>query len=661
MLADDARQMVDSLQRHDSLTATALLRAPLFGVVDEHAAHRPRRHRQEMITTTPLDAIEPGEPEIRLMNQRIGLERVPGAFPGELPVGDAAQALMQQREYLAQRHRVAFASPVKQLCNVARLARARPLLHSSSDVQPVVNHGVRATGRPEHHRQFRMLIHTHEGGSRRQIGSPRAEALAGLPLPRFSIATKFGAMPNHLLSRVRRGAVLVVGLLTTAVLNVAPAQQATNPSALTARPSPEWVRQAVVYEVNERAFSDAGTFNAITNRLDDLKKLGVSVLWLMPVHPIGQLNKKGSIGSPYAVRDYYDVNPAFGTKDDLKRLVRAAHQRGLKVIIDIVANHTAWDAVMMKTPTYYVRDASGKVLSPYDWTDVAKLDYSNSATRRYMLDMLEMWIREYDLDGFRCDVAGDVPTTFWDEARDELARIKPDIFMLAEAHKPDLLVKAFDMDYSWPLYGALAAVVEGGRPAALIRGEWEAERATYPRGALHLRFTENHDEKRAIARFGERGALAAAALMFTLDGVPLMYNGQEAGDVTESGAPALFEKMAVFWQGAERRPEIVAFFKDIIPLRRAHPALLDGSVQWVANSDYDRVLTYLRHSDREDVLVAVNLSNKPFFGTVEAPGSGFTEITPRPPNQPVAGAERPIGLPALSLDAWGYRMFLRRP
>ncbi|HEX4684815.1 MAG TPA: alpha-amylase family glycosyl hydrolase [Gemmatimonadaceae bacterium] len=467
-------------------------------------------------------------------------------------------------------------------------------------------------------------------------------------------------MPTLVFNRVYRGALLAVALFAAALpATVAGAQQAADIAALTARPSPEWVRHAVVYEVNERDFSDAGTFNAITSRLDDLSKLGVTVLWLMPVHPIGQLNKKGSIGSPYAVRDYYDVSPAFGTKDDLKRLVRAAHQRGLKVVIDIVANHTSWDAVMMKTPAYYVRDASGKVQSPYDWTDVAKLDYSNAATRRYMLDMLAMWIRDYDLDGFRCDAAAEVPTSFWDAARDELARIKPDIFLLAEAHKPDLLVKAFDMDYSWPMYGALASVVEGGRRAEIIRGEWEAERATYPRGALHLRFTENHDEKRAIARFGERGAVAAAALMFTLDGVPLMYNGQEAGDVTESGAPALFEKMPVFWQGAERRPEVVAFFKNIIPLRRAHPALLDGNVRWLANSDDGRVLTYIRHSGGEDVLIAVNLSNKPFSGTVEAQGADYTEITPRTPGQRADSTMRTAALPALSLDAWGYRIFSR--
>jgi len=436
------------------------------------------------------------------------------------------------------------------------------------------------------------------------------------------------------------------------VASPAHSQPGSDVSRLSARPSAAWVRDAVIYELNPRTFSSAGTFNGVTARLDDLRALGVTVVWLMPIHPIGQDKKKGSIGSPYAVRDYMDVNPAYGTKDDLRRLVSEAHKRGLKVIIDIVANHTAWDNKLMATPAFYRRDAQGRILSPYDWTDVAALDYGNPALRKYMTDMLKYWLREFDLDGFRCDVAGEVPTDFWEQARAELEKIKPEIMMLAEAHKPDLLVKAFDLDYSWPFYGALADVMMAGRSASAIRAEWEVERATYPRGALHMRFTENHDEKRAIARFGERGALAAGALVFTLDGVPLLYNGQEAGDVTESGAPALFERMPVFWQGVERRPEIAAFFRGAVALRREHSALRQGPTVWLHNSDEDRVLTYLRRDERDEFLVAINFSNRPFSGTVEASGS-FTEVATG------ANASRSVGLPALALDAWGFRIFRR--
>ncbi|HYJ89348.1 MAG TPA: alpha-amylase family glycosyl hydrolase, partial [Pyrinomonadaceae bacterium] len=303
-------------------------------------------------------------------------------------------------------------------------------------------------------------------------------------------------------------------------------------SKLQARAPRDWVRDGVVYEIYPRAFSQQGDFNGITARLDGLKELGVTILWLMPIHPIGQLKKKGTIGSPYAVRDYYGINPDYGSKEDLKHLISEAHKRGMKVIIDIVANHTSWDSVLMQHPEFYKRDAKGNITYPYDWYDIAALDYRNQQLRRYMTDMLKYWIREFDLDGFRCDVAGEVPTDFWENARVELDKIKPDILMLAEAHKAELLVKGFELDYSWPLHSALTDVLQGRKPASDIRTAWENEVKEWPRNSTHMRFSDNHDERRAIARFGERGALAASALVFTLDGVPLLYNGMEVGDST---------------------------------------------------------------------------------------------------------------------------------
>ncbi len=423
--------------------------------------------------------------------------------------------------------------------------------------------------------------------------------------------------------------------------------------ALDARSVAPWVRDGVIYELNVRTFSNEGTFNAVTARLPELQRLGVTVIWLMPIHPIGQVKRKGTIGSPYAVRDYMDVNPAFGTKADLKRLVTEAHRVGLKVVIDIVANHTAWDNVLMKTPSYYERDSRGQIVSPYDWTDVAALNYDNPALRKYMGEMLQYWLRDFDLDGFRCDVAGEVPTDFWELARKELEKIKPDIMLLAESHEPELLVNAFDLDYGWPGYHAVKDAILGNRSARAVRDEWEAERGRYPRGALHLRMSDNHDEKRALAFFGERAALAASALVFTMDGVPLLYNGMEVGDVTESFAPALFEKLPVYWGVRDRRPEFPRFYEGIIPLRRAHPALRAGATTWMRNADEDRVVTFVRHDAAEEVLVAVNLSNRLFVGTVEVAGSGYVEITPG------VGAGRAAPLPALSLDAWGFRIFRR--
>ena len=410
-----------------------------------------------------------------------------------------------------------------------------------------------------------------------------------------------------------------------------------------ARPVRDWVRDGVIYEIYPRAFSPQGNFNAITARLDELKDLGVTILWLMPIHPIGQEKKKGTIGSPYAVRDYYAINPEYGTAADLKRLVREAHSRGLKVIIDIVANHTSWDSVLMKHPEFYKRDDKGKITYPYDWFDIAALNYSNRELRRYMTDMLKYWIREFDLDGFRCDVAAELPTDFWENARRELEQVKPDIVMLAEAHKAELMVSAFDLDYSWPMHSALTQVLQGRAPATVLREEWEKEVKEWPRGALHMRFSDNHDERRAIARFGEPAALAASALVFSLDGVPMLYNGMEVGDTTESGAPALFEKLPIFWSIAERRPEFPKFYKQLIALRRSSVALRRGSLEWLRNSDEARVVTFLRRSGDEEVLVAINFSNRPFFGSVEV-------------GNPASFGE---GLPVLSMDAWGSRFIER--
>ena len=403
----------------------------------------------------------------------------------------------------------------------------------------------------------------------------------------------------------------------------------------TARPVRDWVRDGVIYEIYPRAFSQQGNFNAITARLDELKDLGVTILWLMPIHPIGQEKKKGTIGSPYAVRDYYGINPDYGTSDDLKRLIHEAHARGLKVIIDIVANHTSWDSALMKHPEFYKHDAQGNITYPHDWYDIAALNYENQQLRGYMTDMLKYWIREFDLDGFRCDVAGEVPTDFWENARRELEQIKPDIVMLAEAHKAELQVKAFDLDYSWPLHTALTNVLQGRGSASDLRDEWKKEVKEWPRGALHMRFSDNHDERRAIARFGEPGALAASAFMFTLDGVPMLYNGMEVGATTESGAPALFEKLPIFWPIAERRPEFPKFYKQMMAMRKGSVALRRGTLEWLKNSDESRVVTFRRRVPGDEVLVAINFSNRPFTGRV-------------------------IGGPRLSLAAWGYRFIRNR-
>ncbi|MEY4386937.1 MAG: hypothetical protein RLY20_2220, partial [Verrucomicrobiota bacterium] len=262
-------------------------------------------------------------------------------------------------------------------------------------------------------------------------------------------------------------------LLVVAVLGVLPITHPlraaeTEAVVTSARKSPDWLKSAVAYEIFPRNFSQAGDFNAITARLDELKDLGVDILWLMPIHPTGQKLKKGTVGSPYCVRDFYGVNPDYGTPAGFKRLVQQAHARGMKVILDIVTGHTAWDnALITEHPEFYQKNASGQIIPPNPaWTDVAGLNYTNQALRSYMIDVMKYWVKDFGVDGFRCDVAYTVPTDFWEAARAELDKVNPQLVILADAGaKPALLSKAFDMDYSWHLSFTLNQVMGSVSPA----------------------------------------------------------------------------------------------------------------------------------------------------------------------------------------------------
>ena len=441
-------------------------------------------------------------------------------------------------------------------------------------------------------------------------------------------------------------------LLLTLSLRAEP----TDYSRVEAHPVPGWIRDSVVYEIFPRAFSASGNFAGITARLDELQDLGVDVLWLMPIHPLGREKAKGTIGSPYAVRDYYGINPDYGTKDDLHRLVDGAHQRGMYVIIDIVANHTSWDSVMLTHPAYYKHDAAGHVISPQpDWSDVAGLDYTNPETRQYMRDMLQYWVRDFKLDGIRCDVASEVPTDFWEAVRRDLESIRPGVFLLAEASKPELLVNAFDADYAWPMLGGLNRVLQEGAPASELHRVWEQEeRRKFPQHAMHLRISDDHDEPRAIARFGWKAGLAASAMMFTLDGLPLLYNGMEVGDTTESGDPALFEKLPVFW-APKQRSNFRETYRQLIALRKQHAALHTEDVTWLANSDPRDLVSYLRRDANEEIVVVVNFSNRPAAGSVDVGHGGEFRVVAAAPGSAGSGAE----LPEVALGAFDWRIYQR--
>jgi glycosidase len=461
--------------------------------------------------------------------------------------------------------------------------------------------------------------------------------------------------------------VLVFALLAICALPRSFADDAV--SRATALQAPDWLRDGLIYEVFPRAFSARGDFNGVTAQIDRLKALGVNVVWLMPIHPLGKEKAKGTIGSPYAVRDYDAIDPAYGTAEDFKRLVAAAHQRGMKVFIDIVANHTAWDSVLIsKHADWYTHDSSGRIVPPNpDWVDVADLDYSKPALRDYMKGMLVRWARDFALDGFRLDYAAGVPRDFWESVRAELDRLRPGIVLLCESDEPSLLVRACEIDYGWDFYHTVSSAIAGQVPASDVRAIWEKAEAKYPRGALRLRFSDNHDQLRAAGNFGLPAALAASGLMYTLDGVPLLYNGMEVGDNTESAAPALFEKATIDWGMAERRPQVMPFYQALASMRRSHPALTRGAVRWLSNTDEKRVLTFERTVDKESLVVAVNLSSQPFSGRIEGVSGAYQEITPAlapagaMSNSASQKAANPaVALPAVNLGPWQFRVFSRR-
>ncbi|MCU0990130.1 MAG: alpha-amylase family glycosyl hydrolase [Xanthomonadales bacterium] len=264
-----------------------------------------------------------------------------------------------------------------------------------------------------------------------------------------------------------------LALAFCALASTAPASdEAYMPEPYVKIQHPEWSRDAVIYQINTRQFTPEGTFDAAATQLPRLRELGVDILWLMPVQPIGEKNRKGSLGSPYSIRDYVGVNPEFGDLDSLKRFVAAAHEHGFRVILDWVANHTAWDNPLLEQhPEWYARDWKGDFYPPpwTDWSDVVTLDYDQPGLRHYMTEAMKWWVSEVGMDGFRADVAGFVPLDFWENLRAELDAIRP-VFMLAEWEQRDLHARAFDMTYAWGFYNTLHNIAQGKADVGALTG-----------------------------------------------------------------------------------------------------------------------------------------------------------------------------------------------
>lgn len=380
---------------------------------------------------------------------------------------------------------------------------------------------------------------------------------------------------------------------------------------------PEWSYNKTIYEVNVRQYSDEGSFSGFEKHLPELKDLGVGILWFMPIQPIGEKNRKGSLGSYYSVKDYKAVNPEFGSLRAFKLLIKEIHRMGMYVILDWVANHTAWDNEwVMEHPDFYTKDSLGNIISPNpDWTDVADLDYNNMALRDSMIEALKFWVQECDIDGYRCDVAGMVPIDFWVKARTELEKIKP-VFMLAEWETPEMC-KAFDMTYDWKMFDTMNDVVKGTKNANNLFTRINTNEEDYPPNAFRMEFTTNHDKNSWDGTVFERLGDAAeefAVYTFLIPGMPLIYTGQEAGLDKQI---SFFEKDPVSWKNHPFRK----LYKRMVQLKKNNDALLcgerGGALIRINSSIDSSVFAFTRTKHKDKIFVIFNFSDQPVECTLQ--------------------------------------------
>lgn len=371
----------------------------------------------------------------------------------------------------------------------------------------------------------------------------------------------------------------------------------------------DWTNTAIIYEVNVRQYTEEGTFASFSEHLERLKELGVNTLWFMPIYSISELNKKGTLGSYYSIRDYKSVNSEFGTLEEFKELVNTAHSMGFHVILDWVANHTGWDHTWItEHPEFYVKDENGNIIFPLntDWTDVAQLDYTNSDMRAAMIDAMKFWVEEVDIDGFRCDYAQGVPIDFWESARDSLDKVKP-IYMVAEdgTNSDSLLNAAFDSNYNFDLYDALK--LSSSVPNTADDLEKYIDK-NLPYGAFKMNFIDNHDKNTYDGtleeRFGADCLGALYTLVFTAEGMPLIYSGNEE-DINIS--LEFFEKDNIDF-GDYKYTE---FLTRLCGIKTAYEPLYNGTaggnVRMISDNNKS-VIAYERVKNGKKITVIVNVS-----------------------------------------------------
>ena len=399
-------------------------------------------------------------------------------------------------------------------------------------------------------------------------------------------------------------------------LPLAAAAQGLDFGSQSARPAPEWLAKASIYEVWLNMFTAEGDLKGATARLPKIADLGATIVYLGPIAKRSSLPN----ASPYSIADYNVLDPQFGTPQDLRNFVAAAHNLHLKVMLDIVYYHTAPDHVLMgKDPSFFVKNSEGKVVQGF-WPQPLP-DFKNPEVTKYLSESLVHWVRDFAVDGFRCDVGAGVPVGFWNAARKALDAAKPGVVLLSESDRPDDQLQAFDINYNFQWYLTLRAVLRDGAPALRLRENWQMMHDTMPKGARLLHYDDNHDWPRALLQFGQRGALAASVLNFTLDGVPFLWNGQEVNDPS----PIAWRRNApIHWPSTTEKEQdspgaTLGVYKALFHLRSSESAIYSGDVIWVNNTAPNDVVSYLRKSGESEVLVIVNLSNRDVHVTLDLP------------------------------------------